>query len=159
MPPSKLWSWVNLPLLPILNTVPKLFGPPPPEVVPYRLPEASCSSIPNGYAPSLLILVKLCSAVSLPFGLSLYTTPQPACSPTQLPFVSPPNSVVPYRFPLASRMGSAIGIAPSEPPVKLCSTVSFLLLLSRNKVPERNIPPSSVVPSRLPCESGMTLHP
>ena len=52
-------------------------------------------------------------------GVSLNTTPSL--------LLSPPAEVVPYRLPLASNIRVVVGEPPSEPPVKLYSTLSVNL--------------------------------
>src|SRR5579859_1598270 len=81
-----------------------------------------------GNAPSGPL--KLCSTVSF-LPASLNSTPQPS----GLQLVLPPSSVVPYSAPLASMISPPKGSAPSCPPVKRCSTVSFFPL-SLNTTPQ-----------------------
>src|SRR5580704_13868808 len=126
------------------NTTPQPVPPhselPPAEVVPYRLPVWSKSKTDAGYAPSAES--KLCSVVNLPVVSSLKTTPNPI-SQSPMP---PPWKVTPYRLPTVSRITPASGMQPSEPPVKLYSTVSSPVLATLNMDPRSLVPPEAVVP-------------
>src|SRR6266851_48120 len=146
-----------------LKTTPEKKAPPD-WVVPYRLPALSRTNLPAGNAPSFPP-VNLCSTISLPVVSSLKTTPHPKPLPHAK---SPPESVVPYRFPALSRTNPASGSAPSAPPVKLWSTVSLPVVPSLKTTPHpgklklegragtnrhAKSPPAPVVPYRLPATS------
>src|SRR6266851_660626 len=135
-----------------LKTTPEKKAPPD-WVVPYRLPALSRTNLPAGNAPSFPP-VNLCSTISLPVVSSLKTTPHPKPLPHAK---SPPESVVPYRFPALSRTNPASGAAPSDPPVKLWSTVSLPVVPSLKTTPHPPghvpWPPVKVLPYRLPAAS------
>src|SRR5260370_12165950 len=83
---------VNPPDVVILKRTPESFGPPPPKVVPYKLPSLACM-IPTGWVPSThgVALQKMCRVVIWPASVILYTVPQPP-----KPFVAePPSAVTP----------------------------------------------------------------
>src|SRR5262249_1068990 len=69
------------------------------------------------------------------------------------------NWAVPYRLPALSRTNLPAGIAPSFPPVNLCSTVSLPVVSSLKTTPRplppphAKLPPELVVPYRLPTMS------
>src|SRR5471032_2487158 len=93
-----------------LKTVPAFLGPPPAEVVPYRLPPLYMVSEPKGPAPSVMP-VNVCRIVSLPLLSNLKTVPQPL---NGLQFeLPPPDHVVPYRLPCASIISPPNGEIPS----------------------------------------------
>src|SRR5579871_1522239 len=56
-------------------------------------------------------------------------------------------------FPLPSNVTPASGPLPSEPTAKLCNTICFPDGLNRNRVPAAPLPPSTVIPYRLPALS------
>jgi hypothetical protein len=58
--------------------------------------------------------------VSVPSGATLNTVPQPSCWRRELS----PNKVVPWRFPVLSKIKLPSGPSQSLPPLKECSTDS-----------------------------------
>jgi hypothetical protein len=75
-------------------------------------------------------------------GVILKTTPQPY---RELQEKFPPNQVVPYRLPVASRIKVEYGVAPSLFE-KLCRMVILPCLSNLNTVPYPSAPPNDVVP-------------
>src|SRR5262249_49911273 len=61
----------------------------------------------------------------------------------------PPREVVPYRV-LPDKVSAADGLAPSPPPVKLCSVVKAVPSIPTLKtVPLAEVPPAKVVPNNV----------
>ena len=107
---STIWSHFPLVLGVSLKTVPALLYLPPESAVPYKFPLASRISPEEGIPPPTpLSRLKECRIVSFhlppPAGVSLKAVPQP-CWPTM-----PPNGVVPYMLPCASKTQPVYGLA------------------------------------------------
>ena len=118
-------------------TVPWPSDPPPPVVVPYRIPSVACFSF-----ASVGAAVKLKIVVSAPSSSTLKTVPT---------LLSPPEFVVPWKLPSAWRSSPPFGLCPNAAPVlpvKFTSVVSTpaVVILKTVPRPVPLVPPVWVVP-------------
>ena len=127
------------------NTVPVSLAPPA-DVVPNRLPAASATSAPDGFAPSL----------PPRNDASATTDAAPLTNSNIVPSPwMPPVMVVPNRSPAASAIRLLDGFMPSAPAnVASVATEAAPLAISKI-VPSLAVPPPYVTPYRFPAASAV----